>query len=54
MPHPPNSPDLPPYDFWLFDLINQNFSDQEDFQSLHEVVNKFMNSLEKEEYKKNF
>ena len=21
IPHPPNSPDLSPYDFWLFDLI---------------------------------
>jgi hypothetical protein len=49
-----NSPDLSPCDFWLFNLIKRNLSDQDDFQSLHEAVNKFMNSLKKEEYKKSF
>jgi hypothetical protein len=27
IPHPPNSPDLAPCDFWLFDLIKQNIGD---------------------------
>jgi hypothetical protein len=28
IPHPSNSPDLSPCDFWLFDCIKQNLSDQ--------------------------
>ena len=52
MPHPPNSPDLAPCDFWLFDLIKQNLDDQDDSDSLYESVTKFMRSLKKEEYKK--
>ncbi|CAF5161028.1 unnamed protein product, partial [Rotaria sp. Silwood1] len=54
MPHPPNSPELAPCDFWLFDLIKQHLDDQDDSESLHEAVIKFMKSLAKEEYKKNF
>jgi histone-lysine N-methyltransferase SETMAR len=54
MPHPPNSPDLAPCDFWLFDLIKQNLDDQDDSDSLYESVTKFMRSLKKEEYKKTF
>ena len=54
MPHPPNSPDLVPCDFWLFDLIKQNLDIQDDFESLHCSIIKFMNSLNKEEYKKTF
>ena len=53
MPHPPNSPDLSPCDFWLFDLIKQNLDDQNDSQSLYDAVVSFMYSLSKEEYKKN-
>ncbi|CAF3996902.1 unnamed protein product [Rotaria sordida] len=34
MPYPPNSPDLAPCDFWLFDLIKQNLDDQDDSKSL--------------------
>lgn len=30
MPHRPNSPELAPCDFWLFDLIKQNIDDQDD------------------------
>jgi histone-lysine N-methyltransferase SETMAR len=52
MPHPPNSPDLAPCDFWLFDFIKQNLDDQDDSESLYEAVVKFMKSLKKEEYKK--
>jgi [histone H3]-lysine36 N-dimethyltransferase SETMAR len=54
MPHPPNSPDLAPCDFWLFDLIKQNLDDQDNAESLYEAVVKFMKSLKKEEYKKTF
>ncbi len=35
IPHLPNSPDLAPCDFWLFDLIKQNIGDQ-----IYEVVEK--------------
>ncbi len=48
MPHPPNSPDLSPCDFWLFDLIKINLSDYND------AVVEFMYSLNKEEYRKTF
>lgn len=54
MPHPPNSPDLAPCDFWLFDLIKENLADQKDSESLRSAVNEFMYSLSKEEYKKTF
>jgi len=54
IPHPPNSPDLSPCDFWLFDLIKQNLADQSDSQSLYGAVVNFMYSLSKEEYKKTF
>ncbi|CAF1392730.1 unnamed protein product [Rotaria sordida] len=54
IPHPPNSPDLSPCDFWLFDLIKRNLTDQSDSQSLYDAVVNFMYSLSNEEYKKTF
>ncbi|CAF3602732.1 unnamed protein product [Rotaria sp. Silwood1] len=33
IPHPTHSTDLTPCDFWLFDLIKQNLSDQDDSES---------------------
>ena len=54
MSHPPNSPDLSPCDFWLFDLIKENIGNQDDAESLHEAVTKFMKSLRKEEYRNTF
>ena len=54
IPHPPHSPDLSPYDFWLFDLIKENLTDQNDSESLYDAVNEFMYSLHKEAYKKTF
>lgn len=54
VPHPPNSPDLSPCDFWLFDLIKRNLSDQTDSISLHHAIIEFMYSLDKAEYKKTF
>ncbi|CAF0889856.1 unnamed protein product [Rotaria sordida] len=47
MPYPPNSSNLVPCNFWLFDLIKQNLGDQDDSESFHEVVIKFMKSLKK-------
>ncbi|CAF4211618.1 unnamed protein product, partial [Rotaria sordida] len=38
MQHPTNSPDLSPCDFWLFDLIKENLTDQSDSQSLYDAV----------------
>lgn len=52
--HPPNSPDLSPCDFWLFDLIKQNLTDQNNSESLYRTVSQFMNTLSKEEYRKTF
>jgi histone-lysine N-methyltransferase SETMAR len=54
VPHPPNSPDLSPCDFWLFDLIKRNLTDQTDSESLHNAITEFMYSLDKEEYRKTF
>lgn len=54
MPHPPNSPDLSPCDFWLFDLIKENLNDQNNSESLYRAVSNFMNSLNKAEYRKTF
>jgi histone-lysine N-methyltransferase SETMAR len=54
IPHPSNSPDLSPCDFWLFDLIKQNLADQNNSESLYRAVSHFMNSLNKEEYRKTF
>jgi hypothetical protein len=54
MPHPPNSPDLAPCEFWLFDLIKENLADQNDLESLRYAVIEFMYSLSKEEYKQTF
>ena len=52
IPLPPNSPDLSPCDFWLFDLIKQNLTDQDNSESLCRAVSNFINSLDKEEYRK--
>ncbi|CAF4342129.1 unnamed protein product, partial [Rotaria sordida] len=54
IPHPPNSPDLSPCGFWLFDLIKRNLTDQSDSQSLYDAMVNFMYSLSNEEYKKTF
>ena len=54
VPHPPNSPDLAPCDFWLFDLIKQNIGDQTDSDSLLRAVTDFLYSLDKKEYQKTF
>ena len=51
---PPNSPDLSPCDFWLFDLMKENLTDQSGAESLHDAVIDFMNSVTQDEYKKIF
>ena len=52
IPHPPNSPDLSPCDFWFFAFIKENLADQNNSESLHHAVSNFMNSLNREEYRK--
>ena len=54
IPHPANSPDLSSCDFWLFDLIKDSLTNQDDSESLHDAVIDFMNSLNPDEYKKTF
>ncbi|CAF4715888.1 unnamed protein product [Rotaria sp. Silwood2] len=54
VPHPPNSPDLAPCDFWLFDFVKQNIGDQDDAESLNDAITTFMYSLDPEEYRKTF
>ncbi|CAM4931328.1 unnamed protein product [Rotaria socialis] len=54
MLQPPNYPDLAPCDFWLFDLIKQNLTDQRSSVSLHRAVTKVMFSINEDEYKKTF
>ena len=54
IPHPPNSPDLSPCDFRLFDFIKQNLADQNNSESLYRAVSNFRSSLNKEEYRKTF
>ncbi|CAF3370476.1 unnamed protein product [Rotaria socialis] len=54
MLQPPNSPDITPSDFWLFDLIKQNLTDPRSSVSLHRVVAKVMFSINEDEYKKVF
>ncbi|CAF4621817.1 unnamed protein product, partial [Rotaria sp. Silwood2] len=54
VPHPPNSPDLAPCDFWLFDFVKQNIGDKNDAESLNDVITTFMYSLDPEEYRKTF
>ena len=47
---PANSPDLAPCDFWLFDLIKQNFSNHDSSQSLHRAITKIIHSIHKKDY----
>lgn len=54
IPHPPNSPDLSPCDFWLFDFVKENLTDQDGSESMYRAVSNFMNSLNKDEYRKTF
>ena len=47
-----NSPSLAPCDFWLFDLIKQNLSDDDSSQSLHRAITKIIHSIDKKDYRK--
>ena len=49
-----NSPNLPACDFWLFNLIKQNLSDQDSPKSLHHAITKIIYSIDKKNYKNNF
>ncbi|CAF1163580.1 unnamed protein product [Adineta ricciae] len=52
--HPPNSPDVSPCDFLLFDLIEDDRGNQDDSLSLHDALIDFMNSINREEYRETF
>ena len=54
MEHPPNSPDLVPCDFWLFDYIKQRLTDAPDAESLETQITKILEDIPKKEYKKTF
>jgi hypothetical protein len=54
MPHPPDSPDLAPCEYWLNDYIKRNLTDQPNEKSLARAVSKMMRHIPEEEYKKNF
>ena len=54
IPHPTNSPDLSPCDFWLFDLSKDNLGGQDDSESVHMAAIDFMNFLSPDEYKRTF
>jgi len=54
VPQPSNSPDLPPSNFWLFDRINRELTDQTDSNSLHRAVTANINSVSKDDRKKTF
>ncbi|MDR3550226.1 MAG: hypothetical protein P4L31_02345 [Candidatus Babeliales bacterium] len=54
MPHPAYSPDLAPCDFWLFDYIKRNLTNQTDEDSLFNAVSKFVFSIPEKEFKKTF
>ena len=51
---PANSPELAPCDFWLFDLVKQNLSDDDSSQSLHRAITKIIHSIDKKDYIKTF
>ena len=51
---PVNSSDLAPCDFWLFDLIKENLSDDDSSQSLHCAITKITHSINKKDYIKTF
>ena len=54
MPHPAYSPDLSPCDFWLFDYIKRNLTDQTDEDSLFKMVSRFVLRIPENEFKKTF
>ena len=54
MDHPPYSPDLATYDFWLFDLVKQRLDDHTSAQSLVKQIINIVNEIPKEECQKTF
>ncbi|CAF4887813.1 unnamed protein product, partial [Rotaria magnacalcarata] len=54
MLQPPNSPNLAPCDFWLFDLIKENLTNQRSSVSLHRAVTKVMFSINDDLYLEQF
>jgi len=54
IPHPAYSPDLSPCDFWLFDYIKRNLTDQNNEDSLFKEVSKIVLNIPQKEFKKTF
>lgn len=54
MAHPPYSPDLAPYDFWLFNRLKRNLDTHPDSTSLARGVTMELNSIPIDEYQKTF
>ncbi len=52
--HPPYSPDLAPCDFWLFDKIKQQLTDETSPESMKKSITAILESIPKEEYLKTF
>jgi histone-lysine N-methyltransferase SETMAR len=50
--HPPNSPDLAPSDFWLFDQIKTNLDDHASVKSQKSQITRILKNISKDEYKK--
>ena len=56
VPHPPNSPDLAPYDFWLFPKLKEKLRGcrYETIEEMKEAVTKVIDTLIQEDFHRNF
>ena len=52
--HPPDSPDLVPLDFWLFNEIKRRIPGQIDHRSMRSLIKEILCSIPNEEYLKTF
>jgi histone-lysine N-methyltransferase SETMAR len=54
MPHPPSSPDLVPWDFWLFGYLKQQLDTYSDSESLKKAVTTVIRDIPQDEFRKTF
>ena len=54
MPHPTDSPGLSPCNFWLFEEIKRNLTDQTDENSLFNTVSNIVLNIPEKEFKNTF
>ncbi len=54
MGHPPYSPDLAPFDFWLNSYIKDRLVEQHSVEALHTSITEIITSIPKFEYQKTF